>query len=157
MPVRVSASAQILPRREQSLPNAAALRKATVRRTAANWRCAASPLPPLIRSLNEMLLAARGHAKEGLRGFVENNPRDLDSLVPREAALLDHLGQDAGELLADEDGFGVGPLDTVRVGEKAHLLIEREHIQALGEHLPNRVGKEVVPPVAGQAQVGQLA
>ena len=53
-------------------------------------------------------------------------------------------------------GFAVDPLHAIGVGEEADLLVDRQHVEPLGHDLADGVGKEVVPPVAGQAQVGQL-
>ena len=46
-----------------------------------------------------------------LRRLVKDRPGDGQRVVASVLALLDFLGQDAGELLAHKGRFAVGPLD----------------------------------------------
>ena len=69
----------------------------------------------------------------------------------------DLLRQHLGQLVAHHHRLGVGPLDGIGVGEEADLLVRRQHVEPLLHDLADGAGEEVVPPVAGQGEVGQLA
>ena len=60
------------------------------------------------------------------------------------------------QLFANDDGFGVSPFNTISIREKSDLLIGRHHVKTLGHNLSNDVRKEIVPPEARQAKVGQF-
>ena len=67
------------------------------------------------------------------------------------------LGQGPRQLPPHEPRLGVSPFNAIGVGEEPDLLIRGQHVQALANDLAHDVGEEVVPPIAGQAEIGQLA
>ena len=78
----------------------------------------------------------------------------IESFVARILPGLDFAAEDLCQLLRNGSPFPVDPFHAVGVGEEANLLIDRQHVQSFANHLPDRVGKEIVPPVTGQAEVG---
>src|SRR5262249_52471265 len=99
----------------------------------------------------------RPHSQERLRTLEENCPSNLQRIFARVLALPNLFRQHPPQLLPDQNGLGIAPFGAICVREKADLPIYREHIQTFRDHLPNHVRKEVVPPVAGQAQVWQFS
>src|SRR6266568_4357403 len=99
----------------------------------------------------------RRHAQQGSRCLVKNLPRHPDCLLESVLALGDFLRQDLRHLSAYNQGFGVGPFDSVGIGEKADLFVDRQHIKAFSHDVADGCREEVVPPITGQAEVGQFA
>src|SRR6185436_5255520 len=54
------------------------------------------------------------------------------------------------------NGFGIGPLDTIGVGEESDLFVRGQHFQPLRDDLTNRVGEKIVPPVDSQGAKGLI-
>jgi len=48
------------------------------------------------------------------------------------------------------------PVQAIGVGEKAHLLVERQHVEPFFHNLPDDRGEEIQPPVAAQRKIGQF-
>src|SRR2546423_10673890 len=100
---------------------------------------------------------ARGHAEERLRTVEEDVLRYEQRFVPSELALVDFFTQDFGKLFPNDDRFGVGPFHTVSIREEADLLVDRQHVEPLGDDLADDVGEEIVPPITGQTEVWEFA
>lgn len=97
------------------------------------------------------------HAQQALGGLEEDGPRDAQGVGFGVLALGDFFGEDLGHLFAHEQGLGVSPFHDIGVGEEADLLVDGDHVEALGQDVPDGGREEVVPPESGQAEIGQLA
>ena len=60
-------------------------------------------------------------------------------------------------ILRTRAAFAIRPFDAIGIGEEADLLVGREHLEPFANDLGDRIGKEVMPPVSGQAEIRQFA
>ncbi len=101
-------------------------------------------------------MPARDHAQERLWTFIQDRPRKRQRPGPIKLSELDPLGHDPRHDPAHQGGLGIRPFRTVRIRKETDLLAGGNHLQPFAHDLGNRVRKEIVPPEARQAQVGQF-
>src|ERR1039458_6859916 len=99
----------------------------------------------------------RRHSQKLLGAFVEDRVRNLQGLVQGILALLNPLGERPRQLPPHQTRLGVSPFHAISVREEPHLLVRGEHVQTLANDLPDDVGEEIVPPVAGQGEIRQFS
>ena len=96
------------------------------------------------------------HPQQCPWAVIEHGPSDLQGVVARVPALADSVGQYMGHLLADYAQLGKGPFQAIRVREESDLFVGWQHVESFFHDPDHRGWKEVMPPVSGEAQVGQF-
>src|SRR5882724_636408 len=97
------------------------------------------------------------HSQDLLRALVQDRFGNRECFIQGILPLIDFFRQNPGQLPPHNHCLGVGPFDAIRIGEETNLLVRGEHIQSLGHYLSDNIWKEIVPPIACEGQIRQLA